>query len=453
MDSPSSDQPDYNGDHSSKSRSVRKRRHRRGCCGCNCQIFCSYILAMISTSLVVGGVYLSLLYWDRIWLILSAAGFVLVLFGSCMYYCGVKTLYKYDCEEDDVPNQRRRRRTRRGNYRDCGSSGELVAASDSQSQLSLNMIPQYFNPRNDSVNQSAPNQTAFSQIMNLNGQSFLVMPLNPTEPESDQVSEQTNIPLDNDSETVEALQPDIFRKPGDSALNDEEVDQMTVDVSNYFSHLRVRSESNSSKPADSETNSTPAVPANKNRRSRQSTRNARQSSREPAPCTSVDTNSYFVSFDQPRQSGSRDSQRSAQNVPQVIGATVRTPLQRHRTFRQNKSTVIQLMPSSSSSDGQREPSPSTSTTTAEGSSTNCDNSSPALNNNSSQALLSFQPSNGSGDELPVFTPSADDDDRHELYIGGSETPPPSYAEACKTVQVYRTRLRDKKGCGFLFYFL
>lgn len=161
--------------------------HRRRRC-CNSQIFCAYVLALISTTLVVGGVYLSLLHWDRIWLIFTVIGCILVFIGSCMYYCGTQALTKYASDSDiDDDGYARRRRRKRSRFRDRGLSGdELVPSapqpgdSRSVSQLSLNMIPQYFSRGADAGGlPSAPpaSSMAYSQIFNVNGQSFLILPL------------------------------------------------------------------------------------------------------------------------------------------------------------------------------------------------------------------------------------------------------------------------------------
>ena len=179
---------------------VARRRRSHCCCNnCNSQIFCSYVLALISTGLVVGGVYLSLTNWDRVWLIFSALGLVLVFIGSCMHYCGTQALRKYDDEQ----YSRRRRHKQRRRFRERGFSGdELVPSapqgSDSRSlsQLSLNMIPQYFS-RADG-NALPPTATsssmAYSQIFNVNGHSFLILPLS-SETVTNSSIQEANIPL------------------------------------------------------------------------------------------------------------------------------------------------------------------------------------------------------------------------------------------------------------------
>lgn len=189
------------------------------CCSCcpsccarnfNSQICCSYFLALLSTSLVVGGVYLSIVQWNRIWLSLSLFGLVLVFFGACLYCCGTKSLsrkssgdddfeafdegFDEDCEDD---GQRRLAHSKRKNRRNRPADLDQRTSARSTSQLSLNMIPQYFAPsdtgstapaqmhnsRSNTLMTTASTGTQnaatvpFSQIFSLNGQSFLILPI------------------------------------------------------------------------------------------------------------------------------------------------------------------------------------------------------------------------------------------------------------------------------------
>jgi len=183
-------------------RAVRQRRRSKCCSSCNSQIFCSYVLALVSTGLVVGGVYLSICNWDRVWLIFSALGLILVFIGSCMHYCGTQALRKYD--DNEQYSRRRRQKQRRGRFRDRGFSGdELVpsapqgADSRSLSQLSLNMIPQYFSRAEGSAisTTAASPSMAYSQIFNVNGQSFLILPLSNETVNNSLTNQEANIPL------------------------------------------------------------------------------------------------------------------------------------------------------------------------------------------------------------------------------------------------------------------
>lgn len=211
----------------------RDRRRRRGssastdssdqesccccpsCCArnCNTQICCSYFMALLSSGLVVAGLYLSIAMWDRLWLIISLFGLVLVFVGACFYCSGVRSLSrKYSCrshsmEFDDAcdetgiddrhrPRNKRKRRNRADDLDDIANDRRINAAR-SLSQLSLNMIPQYFAPSDTGSTapgqllassrtntlvttdaaHSQPASVPFSQIFSLNGQSFLILPI------------------------------------------------------------------------------------------------------------------------------------------------------------------------------------------------------------------------------------------------------------------------------------
>lgn len=168
---------------------------------------------MIATALVVGGFYMALTQWDRVWLVFSAAGVVVIFIGSCVYLCGTNALRrKYRDQEEDSDQdayRRRRRQKQRGggtgdrSARERGLSGdELVPSappsgdSRSVSQLSLNMIPQYFSRAETASNVGlssggAPTGVAYSQIFSVGGQSFLILPLT-----GDSLAgAETNIPL------------------------------------------------------------------------------------------------------------------------------------------------------------------------------------------------------------------------------------------------------------------
>lgn len=192
------------------------------CCqrNCNTQICCSYFFALLSSGLVVAGVYLSIVLWNRMWLSISAFGLILVFFGACLYCCGTRALsHKYSHrqnseefddrfeDEPDMIDDRHRRpgrnkRKRRNRPEDQVEplTDRRINAARSLSQLSLNMIPQYFAPSD--TGSTAPGQllapssrtntlmttasaggqsqaasVPFSQIFSLNGQSFLILPI------------------------------------------------------------------------------------------------------------------------------------------------------------------------------------------------------------------------------------------------------------------------------------
>lgn len=59
---------------------------------CNGQIITSYVLALIATGLVVSGVYCSLFFWNKLWLILSVIGIFVIILGTIIHYTGSKSL-------------------------------------------------------------------------------------------------------------------------------------------------------------------------------------------------------------------------------------------------------------------------------------------------------------------------------------------------------------------------
>lgn len=165
-----------------ENRSTRRVKRR----SCNSQICFAYLMSALAVTLIVGGVYLSYSNWDKMWLILSVIGIIVNLFGSCFYYSGTNKLIHRN-EEHIYENRTRRRR-----YRNRGlSSDQLMPSapplsqSRSVSQLSLNMIPQYFctneseaiSLANQSSSTSISPLTSFSQIFSVNGQSYLILPL------------------------------------------------------------------------------------------------------------------------------------------------------------------------------------------------------------------------------------------------------------------------------------
>ena len=235
------------------------------CCSrnCNTQICCSYFFAILSSGLVVGGVYLSVVQWNRLWLSISVFGLVLVFFGACLYCCGTRALShkhsrrdesdEFDDRFDDEPvveDSRQRRpgrnkRKRRNRPEDLEESvtDRRINAARSLSQLSLNMIPQYFAPSDTgstapgqllatssrtntlmtTASAGAQSQAAsvpFSQIFSLNGQSFLILPI---ANESLEASRQRNSTSSEQSIPLNSLVVKVPSPEHDSIPTDESV--------------------------------------------------------------------------------------------------------------------------------------------------------------------------------------------------------------------------------------
>lgn len=189
------------------SRQLREQRIKQRnslCLYCNLQIFCAYILSLLSSLLISGGFYLAIIRWDHMWLILSITGFVLIFIGACIYYCGHLTLDS-DLREKQLYRRRNRDKNRRNDH--LMSSNSSLRDSRSLSQLSVNMIPQYFSS-NDTAMVTTSQSMAYSQIFRVNGQSFLILPL----PGGEAVA--------NTGDTTVSLQNLLVKKPDLEIFNE-----------------------------------------------------------------------------------------------------------------------------------------------------------------------------------------------------------------------------------------
>lgn len=153
---------------------------------CNSQICFAYFLSVIASGVIVSGVYLSYIRWDKVWLILSILGILLILIGSCFYYSGNVDLFHANEEQiyENRPRRRRRYRNRGLSTDQLMPSAPPLSQSRSVSQFSLNMIPQYFSSNeSEAIQMNAtntppvPQLKTFSQIFSVNGQNYLILPL------------------------------------------------------------------------------------------------------------------------------------------------------------------------------------------------------------------------------------------------------------------------------------
>lgn len=180
----------------------------KSCCSeCNIQIFGSYILSLLSSFLVAAGFYLAMLKWDYLWLILSITGSFLIFIGACMYCSGQQALRRHT-KYHHHSNSRRRRNKDRGSDHLMSSN---LSESRSVSQLSINMIPQYFSNSEitgNPVTVNHPTPLPYTQILRINGQSFLILP----------ISNDTNPPqIDN---TI-ALQSLMIKVPSSDGVTNQ----------------------------------------------------------------------------------------------------------------------------------------------------------------------------------------------------------------------------------------
>ena len=207
-----SDEMDYESD-------VGTTKRRSSCWSdCEAQICCSYVISILSSLLIAGGFYLTILKWDHLWLILPIVGSILIFIGACMYYSGQMDLRRrrrrrnnkiMSAESHGLGNRRHRRRKDRGHGGSMnGNGGDNLISSAlndgrSLSQLSINMIPQYFANSDLSGSLSGPASMPYSQILRVNGQSFLILPL----------SGETSSPSTNPNDTAISLQNLMVKMP------------------------------------------------------------------------------------------------------------------------------------------------------------------------------------------------------------------------------------------------
>ncbi|XP_015789352.1 uncharacterized serine-rich protein C215.13 [Tetranychus urticae] len=199
-------------------------KRRESCCSnCESQIFCSYVISILSSSLIAGGIYLAILKWDHLWLILPIVGCILIFIGACMYYSGQMDLKRRrNHKASSASHVSGRRRIKRGN-KDRSYGDNLISSTlgdgRSLSQLSINMIPQYF-ANSDLPGSTGPASMPYSQIFRVNGQSFLILPLNgetSTNPNETAISLQNlmvKVPCKNDQQS-KPESSDIYKKMED----------------------------------------------------------------------------------------------------------------------------------------------------------------------------------------------------------------------------------------------
>lgn len=150
------------------------RRNDENCCMCNPQICSSYVLGMFACILVIGGVFLSFHKWDYMWLIVSAVGIVLILLGALLHFCGTNASQKNAKKRHQVNEQ--------DLHEHLLPTAPPLSNAYSVSQLSLNMLPPYFSALDNMIStqtspSAPPNSDNISQIIQIKGQSFILLPI------------------------------------------------------------------------------------------------------------------------------------------------------------------------------------------------------------------------------------------------------------------------------------
>lgn len=140
--------------------------------GCSRPSCTGLLLGAVASVLVVGGILLAFHHWDYNWLLVTAIGSLLVLVAAAVPFCS---------------SSRRGRPPRHGkrpsllhtmaNSETLPPSAPPLSAAYSVSQLSLNILPPLYPGCDELPQNSPPNNVPVNHIMNINGQSYLLLPI------------------------------------------------------------------------------------------------------------------------------------------------------------------------------------------------------------------------------------------------------------------------------------
>lgn len=169
----------------------RAESGRGGCLWCSSPTCTGLLLGAVASVLVIGGIFLAFHNWDYNWLLVTAIGSLLVLIAAAVPFCSHER------------GGRRPLHAKRGVGVHMANSETLpsappLSATYSVSQLSLNILPPLYPGCEElppSPQSSPPNGVPVNHIMNINGQSYLLLPI---------VSPTTQT---NNSTTTEAQNP------------------------------------------------------------------------------------------------------------------------------------------------------------------------------------------------------------------------------------------------------
>lgn len=130
------------------------------------------LLGLVASVLVIGGIFLAFHNWDYNWLLVSGIGSLLVLIAAAVPFCSRES-------GRPVHGKRGNGSLHMANSETLPSAPPL-SATYSVSQLSLNILPPLY-PGCDELPPSQPNSppngVPINHIMNINGQSYLLLPI------------------------------------------------------------------------------------------------------------------------------------------------------------------------------------------------------------------------------------------------------------------------------------
>ncbi|CAN8005445.1 unnamed protein product [Ixodes hexagonus] len=150
----------------------RQSRKSGGSFACNSPNCTGLLLGAVASVLVIGGIFLAFHNWDYNWLLVTAIGSLLVLIAAAVPFCSQ--------DRSHGTHGKRGGHGIRMSENEPLPSAPPLSASYSVSQLSLNILPPMY-PGCDELpptpQSSPPNGVHVNHIMNINGQSYLLLPI------------------------------------------------------------------------------------------------------------------------------------------------------------------------------------------------------------------------------------------------------------------------------------
>ncbi|CAN8029450.1 unnamed protein product [Ixodes persulcatus] len=150
----------------------RQSRKSGGSFACNSPNCTGLLLGAVASVLVIGGIFLAFHNWDYNWLLVTAIGSLLVLIAAAVPFCSQ--------DRSQGTHGKRGAHGIRMSENEALPSAPPLSASYSVSQLSLNILPPLYPGCNElppTPESSPPNGVHVNHIMNINGQSYLLLPI------------------------------------------------------------------------------------------------------------------------------------------------------------------------------------------------------------------------------------------------------------------------------------
>lgn len=147
-------------------------QHRTSSFSCSSPTCTGLLLGSVASVLVIGGIFLAFHNWDYNWLLVTGIGSLLVLIAAAVPFCSRES-------GRPIHGKRGSGSLHMGNSETLPSAPPL-SATYSVSQLSLNILPPLYPGCDElppSPQNSPPNGVPINHIMNINGQSYLLLPI------------------------------------------------------------------------------------------------------------------------------------------------------------------------------------------------------------------------------------------------------------------------------------